>query len=102
MKVSVIQQGATARFEIIGDIDEPGAAILKSKFRELNQSSLKDVILDFKKVSHIGSAGIGKLLLLYKDLAPHEIALKIVNSSSSVFELLRMVKLDTIFTISRA
>ncbi len=101
MKVSVHQQNKVARFEITGDIDEPGAAVLKSKFRELNRSSLTDVILDFKKVTHIGSAGIGKLLLLYKDLAPLDITLKIVNSSASVWELLRMVKLDTIFTISR-
>ncbi len=102
MKVSIIQQGKTARLEIIGDIDEPGAAILKSKFGELDRSSLTEVILDFNKVTHIGSAGIGKLLLLYKDLAPLSIALKITNSSASVYELLKMVKLDTIFIISKA
>ncbi|MCP4688306.1 MAG: STAS domain-containing protein [Desulfobacterales bacterium] len=102
MKVTVISQGSDARLDIAGDVDEAGAAILKSKFNELDKSSVKNVIIDFAKVNHIGSAGIGKLLLLYKDLAPLDITLKIVNTSSTVFELFKMVKLDSIFKITRA
>jgi len=101
MEMTVTQEGYRARFEISGDIDEPGAENLKRRFRELNFSMLREVSFDFRKVTHIGSAGIGKLLLFYKDLALNGGKIRIENVSESVYELFRVLKLDTIFTISK-
>ncbi len=101
MELTVTQHGNSARFEIRGNIDERGAEDLKRRFRELNASSLKEVVFDFGKVNHIGSAGIGKLLLFYKDLAVTGGGIRIENVSESVYDLLGVLKLDTIFTITR-
>ncbi len=101
MEMTITQDGYKARFELIGDIDESGAEHLKHRFRELNFSLLKEVSFDFRKVTHIGSAGIGKLLLFYKDLALNGGRIRIENVSESVYELFRILKLDTIFTISK-
>ena len=57
------------RIAIGGEIDERGAEELKKRFREIQGSRHPQVVIDFKEVTHIGSAGIGKLLVLYKDLA---------------------------------
>lgn len=101
MEVIVTRDGNQARFEIKGDIDEPGAEALKKRFRELKISLLREVTFDFKEVSHIGSAGIGKLLLFYKDLALNGGKMRIENISETVYELFKVLKLDTIFSISR-
>ncbi|MDM8550288.1 STAS domain-containing protein [Desulfobacterales bacterium HSG2] len=100
MEISVICDGDKALFKIEGEIDEPGAEELKSRFRELNTSSLREATFDFRNVTHIGSAGIGKLLLFYKDLALNGGDIKIENVSETIRELFSVLKLDTIFTIS--
>lgn len=69
MELSVVQDGDHVRFTAKGNIDERGAEDLKQRFRQLNISALKEVVFDFEGVGYIGSAGIGKLLLFYKDLA---------------------------------
>jgi len=101
MEVIVTRDGNQARLEIKGDIDEPGAEDLKKRFRELKISLLREVTFDFKEVSHIGSAGIGKLLLFYKDLALNGGKMGIENASETVYELFKVLKLDTIFSISK-
>ncbi len=101
MELTITQEGERAKFVVAGKIDESGSEILKRRFRELNMSSLKELTLDFGKVSHIGSAGIGKLLLFYKDLALRGGEIRIENMSEAVSELFKMLKLDTIFIMSR-
>lgn len=101
MELTVSQEGSRAGFQVAGNIDERGAEELKRRFRELNISNINEVVFDFGKVTHIGSAGIGKLLLFYKDLAVTGGKIKIINTTETVFELLTVLKLDTIFTITR-
>ncbi len=62
--------------------------------------SCEEVVFDFKDVSHIGSAGIGKLLLFYRELALKGGTLKVENSSQTVSGLLKMVELDCLFGVS--
>ena len=100
MELKITQKDNSAYFEIKGDIDERGAEELKQKFRELNQQTLKNVILNFRHVTHIGSAGIGKLLLFYKDVALKGGEVRIENSSKSIYELFHVLKLDSIIRIS--
>ena len=100
MELTLNQEGDRARFEINGEIDEKGAELLKERFYQLKLSSLKEVVLDFKDVNHIGSAGIGKLLLFYKNLAVGEGSLRILNLNKPTYNLFKELKLNTIFSIS--
>lgn len=100
MKFEVSCGDTQARIGIAGDIDERGAEEMKQCFRKLPISTLKDVTINMEKVTHIGSAGIGKLLVLYKDLAVHDAGLSLVNVPAGIFELFREMKLDTIFKIA--
>ncbi|MDM8514924.1 STAS domain-containing protein [Desulfobacterales bacterium HSG16] len=102
MELQVNQEQSTLRFLVKGNIDEVGAEELKSRFKEINISSIKEMVFDFSGVTHIGSAGIGKLLLFYKDMALIGGKIRIENVSATVYELFGVLKLDTIFTIQRA
>jgi anti-anti-sigma factor len=101
MDLTITQNGDEVRFEIRGDIDEFGAENLKRRFRELNMHAVKEAVLDFRGVTHIGSAGIGKLLLFYKDMALGGGKIRIENVSETVWELFNVLKLNTIFAISK-
>jgi anti-sigma B factor antagonist len=102
MELSVTSDGDRVRFEVQGAIDEKGAENLKQRFRELNSTGVKELIIDFHKVTHIGSAGIGKLLLFYKDMAISGGKIQLENLSQTLHELFMTLKLDSIFKISKA
>lgn len=102
MELSVNQTQTSANFTITGEIDEQGAELLKSKFLSLDKSSIKNITLDFNHVTHIGSAGIGKLLLFYKDVAISGGEIQIVNISDEIYTLLLTLKLDSIFKLDKA
>ena len=91
----------TATMTIKGNIDEQGAETLKQNFYSLNISVLDHVVIDMKDVNHIGSAGIGKLLLFYKDFAIKGGSISVINVSKPLFDLFQVVKLDTLMKISR-
>jgi anti-sigma B factor antagonist len=98
MEITVSRNENSGRVEISGDIDEKGAEQLKAKLREL--VSLKEVTIDMGNVAYIGSSGIGKLLLFYKNIAMQGGRVFLVNVQNDVLQLFRELKLDTIFVIS--
>ena len=102
MELSMNQENTRAYFKISGNIYEAEADQLKSKFKAMNIQSIKEVTIDFGKVQHIGSAGIGKLLLLYKDLAAAGGTIRVENLSADLHELFLAMKLDSLFTLSRS
>lgn len=102
MDMSVDKSQTTARFTIKGAIDEPSAEKLKAAFHALDKSLMKNIVFDFEKVTHIGSAGIGKLLLFYKDIAIGGGTMEMINVPGTIYDLLLTLKLDSIFKISKA
>lgn len=100
MEITVSPQGAEARIEVFGSIDERGAEEMKRRFLELDLATIKEVTFDFKGVTFIGSAGIGKLLLLYKNVAAQGGKIGIENMSKDIYTMFKVVKLDKIFSIS--
>ena len=102
MKISVSQNNSSANFQVSGNIYEAEADQLKGAFKTLNIQSIKEVTIDFGMVKYIGSAGIGKLLLLYKDLASNDGSIRIDNLSADLYELFLAMKLDSLFTLSKA
>jgi len=102
MHLSVNKINGGALFEIEGDIDERGAEELKKHFERLDLSILKDVTLDFARVTHIGSAGIGKMLLFYKEVTAAGGSVRMVNVSPSLHDLFKELNLHTLFSITAA
>lgn len=102
MEISVEKKENSIRFTIVGEVDEQGAEVLKKKFRSLYTASLTTVTFDFKNVTHIGSAGIGKLLLFYKDVALNNGTVGIEHIAPEIFELFLTLKLETVFLLSKS
>ena len=101
MELKVSQSGSRTVFEVQGDIDERGAETLKNHFKQLPLTTVKELVIDLGKVNHIGSSGIGKLLLFYKNLGMHGGTITIANVSDAIYQLLTELKLNSIFTITK-
>lgn len=102
MELTINNQGDQVIIEVVGSIDERGAEDLKRRFLELELNSIQEAVFDFTGVTFIGSAGIGKLLLFYKNLASHGGRVSIQNMNKDIYTMFKVVKLDKIFTISPA
>ena len=101
MNIETIQNDAQVRIALQGIVDEKGAEELKRQVSQLNFDSVREVVIDCREVRHIGSSGIGKMLLLYKQLASRGGSLSVVNLPGPMFELFTELKLNTLFTITQ-
>lgn len=100
MNLQITRNNQQTLISIQGDIDEVSAEEIKRHFRDISSSGTLEVNLDFKGVSHIGSSGIGKILVFYKDLAIRGAKLSLINVPPAIHLLFREMKLDTLFTIT--
>lgn len=101
MNIEITQHDGQVRIALQGILDEKGAEALKTSFNQLHLDSLTEVVIDCAKVQHIGSSGIGKMLLLYKQLASKGGKLTVSNLSAPLYELFTELKMDTLFTVTR-
>jgi len=101
MELTVVQNGSRTCFEISGTIDESSAAALRSRFDQLNLPAVQELVIDLRRVERIGSSGIGKFLLFYKNLAVHGGKIRIQNAPAQIYSLFQELKLDTIFCVSK-
>lgn len=101
MEVELSQNNNLVRLNVKGVIDEKGADQLKATFQQIDVAATKEVVIDCHEVHHIGSSGIGKILLLYKHLATEGNKLSVINLAEDLFDLFKELKLDTLFPISK-
>lgn len=102
MTTNITWTDGELRIVVEGDIDERGAEQLKEQFREWQRHETRQVTVDLGRVNHLGSAGIGKILVLYKDLAARNARLALVNVPGSIYGLLCEMRLNVLFSISKA
>ena len=99
MDIDVRTQGDTVKLILAGSIDEKGAQELKAHFLRVQEQRPREVVFDFAGVTFIGSAGIGKLLLFYKNISVTGGQIRIENMSREIYTMFKVVKLDKIFQL---
>lgn len=101
MEITVSKKEQSVYFDFSGGIDELGAELLNKRFGELEKSSLRELVLDFRKVDYIGSSGIGQLILFYQLLATSGGRIQIKNASKDLYDMLLDLDIDKLISISR-
>lgn len=100
MEVFLDNSGNTVNFIIKGEIDTKAGTELSEKFQEVMENdSILHVIFNLKEVSNITSAGIGKILKLFKYLNNKGGTIAIKSISSPLMELFTEIHLDKIIPI---
>ena len=99
MEISINRSEEVARVTLKGHVDERGAETIKSQIGDFAGPGIKEVIFDFREVTRIGSAGIGQLLVVYKNVAVDGGKITVENLSPTLQELFKGLKLNTLFNL---
>jgi anti-sigma B factor antagonist len=99
MDINVLESDGKLTVKIKGDIYIDQADDLLSTFNNIVKKSPKEVILDLKELKSITSSGIGKIVLLYKELQKKNGVIKIIGVNKTIMQIFKIVKLDKLVEI---
>jgi anti-sigma B factor antagonist len=91
--------GNVAIITVNGDItlNQGGDVLLKDKVQSLIQQGNKNIVIDLSGVAYVDSAGLGQLVQAYATTKNKGGALKLVNVTKKLRDLLVVTKLLTVF-----
>ena len=91
--------GNVAIITVDGDItlNKGGDVLLKDKVQSLIQQGQKNIIIDLGGVSYVDSAGLGQIVHAYATAKNKGGALKLLNVTKRLRDLLVVTKLLTVF-----
>jgi anti-sigma B factor antagonist len=91
--------GNVAIVKVTGDItlSKGGDVLLKDKVHSLIQQGHKNLLVDLSGVSYVDSAGLGQLVQTYATTKNRGGALKLLNVTKRIRDLLVVTKLLTVF-----
>ena len=102
MTITMTERGHEARIAIEGKIEGEDSEKLGLALSSLNLTNIKKVVIDFERVTFIGSMGIGKLMALYRHLAETGGTVFLRNLPRDIYIMFKMINLDAIFAMSEA
>src|SRR3954447_10799412 len=99
MHISERTTGDVVIVDVSGKITlgDGGDVVLKDKMRSLVQQGHKKVLLNLGDVSYVDSAGLGEIVQSYATLTKNGGALKLLNVTKRIKDLLSITKLLTVF-----
>jgi anti-sigma B factor antagonist len=91
--------GDVAIVTVNGDItlNKGGDVLIKDKIQSLIHQGYKSILLDLGAVSYVDSAGLGELVQAYATTRNRGGALKLVNVTKRLQDLLVVTRLVTVF-----
>ena len=78
-------------------LGDGGDMVLKDKMRSLIQQGKTKILLNLGDVSYVDSAGLGEIVQAYGTVTKTGGALKLVNTTKRIKDLLAITKLLTVF-----
>src|SRR5215475_2155738 len=99
MTISERMIGDVVVVDVSGKITlgDGGDAILKDNLRGLVQQGQKKLLLNLADVAYVDSAGLGAIVQSYTTVTNQGGALKLVNTTKRINDLLAITKLLTVF-----
>jgi len=99
MEVKVDERNGIMTLKFKGDIYIEQADELTSVFNSIIEKNPRDVEIDLDGLKTITSSGIGKIVLLYKDLKKRGGKLRIIKVNDTIMQIFKIVKLDKLIEI---
>jgi anti-sigma B factor antagonist len=98
MTLSERSVGSVTILDVVGDVKlDEGAGQLRDKVRSLLQQGKTKLLVNLGAVPYIDSAGLGELVQAYAVSKKQGGALKLVNATKRLKDLLVITKLATVF-----
>ncbi|NLR90107.1 MULTISPECIES: STAS domain-containing protein [Flammeovirga] len=85
--------------KLVGDfLGHPEEKNLIRDAKNFTKSGLRDFVIDAAQVNHMNSGGLSMLVRLYTDVSQHKGRMLLVASPEQLSKLLKITKLDKVFT----
>jgi anti-sigma B factor antagonist len=99
MQISERVVGSVVIVDVSGKVTlgDGGDTILKDKMGSLIQQGHKKLLLNLGDVSYVDSAGLGEIVQAYATVSKNGGALKLLNTTKRIKDLLSITKLLTVF-----
>lgn len=101
MEFKQSQVNGAVQLTILGAVDNDNAEDLKEQFQELLKEDFDELVFDLTYVPFITSSGIGKFLILYKNLVARGKKMRIKGINENLLDLFKSIKLDQLFPIEQ-
>jgi anti-sigma B factor antagonist len=97
--LDVAERGDVVIVDVSGKVTlgDGGDVVLKDKMQSLVQQGRKKVLLNLAEVSYVDSAGLGEIVQSYATVMKNGGALKLLNVTKRIKDLLSITKLLTVF-----
>jgi len=100
LKLSIRQVGDVTVIDAAGRMTlGEGSSDFRDKIKELTASGNKRILLNLGEVNYIDSSGIGELVSSFTSVSTAGGALKLLNLTKRVQDLLQITKLYTVFEV---
>lgn len=100
VKLTTRQVGDVTVVDAVGRITlGEGASTFRDTIRDLASSGHKKLLLNLAEISYIDSSGIGELVSGFTTVANQGGAVKLLNLTKRVRDLLQITKLYTVFEV---
>ncbi len=99
MEIDVTENGGKTMVTLIGDIYVEQGDELSKVFTAISGKNPKEVVIDLAGLNSITSSGIGKIVLLYKELNKKGGVVRITGVNKTIMEIFKVVKLDKLVEI---
>jgi anti-sigma B factor antagonist len=100
MDVLTRKDGDTLYIKVSGAVDTGAAEILRSELGKIVIQKPMKVVMNLTQVSTMGSSGIGKILMFFKNLDSMKASFEIKGIHENLYSVFKAVKLDKLFPIS--
>ncbi len=99
MKVNVREDGQIMVIELNGHVDASNAFQLEEKMEEIVSSGKHKIVVNFKTVDYISSAGLRVLLTAIKKVKSHQGDMVLCEMSDNIHKIFSLAGFTNIFTI---
>lgn len=98
MRISERHVGGIVIVDVAGKITlGDGDVVLKDKVRSLLQQGERKILLNLGQVPYVDSTGLGEIVQAYATVSKNGGALKLLNVTKRIADLLAITKLLTVF-----
>ncbi len=97
MEINKTVKNDETTLSLVGRLDTTTAPELNEELKSLFENGVKDLVLDFKELEYISSAGLRELLYAQKNIGDGSVTIRNVNEEiMEVFEITGFVDILTI------
>ena len=91
--------GEATVLKFIGRLNFAGGKSFQNSIKAVQAAGARSITLNMEQISYIDSAGLGLLMITYKDLSKAGVSFNLSHPQEGVFKILELAKIPSIIPV---